>query len=41
MQGGVNPEACRDALLEVAKAKGIDIKIGIIKGDNIFAYQIR
>ena len=34
--GGVNPEACRDALLEVAKAKGIDIKIGIIIGDNIY-----
>mgnify|MGYP006134490641 CR=1 FL=1 len=34
--GGVNPEACRDALLEVAKKKGIDIKIGIIKGDNIY-----
>ena len=34
--GGVNPEACRDALLEIAKAKGIDIKIGIIKGDNIY-----
>ncbi|MBC8310973.1 MAG: DUF1446 domain-containing protein [Candidatus Marinimicrobia bacterium] len=34
--GGVNPEACRDALLEIANAKGIDIKIGIIKGDNIY-----
>ena len=34
--GGVNPEACRDALLEIAKAKGIDIKIGIIKGDDIY-----
>ncbi|MBT5955140.1 MAG: DUF1446 domain-containing protein, partial [Candidatus Marinimicrobia bacterium] len=34
--GGVNPEACRDALLKIAKAKGINIKIGIIKGDNIY-----
>jgi hypothetical protein len=34
--GGVNPEACRVALLEIAKAKDINIKIGIIKGDDIF-----
>ena len=34
--GGVNPESCRDALLEIAKSKGIDIKIGIINGDNIY-----
>ncbi len=34
--GGVNPEACREKLLEIAKEKNIDIKIGIIKGDDIF-----
>jgi len=34
--GGVNPVACRDALLKIAKAKGIKIKIGIINGDNIY-----
>ncbi len=34
--GGVNPEACREKLLEIAKAKNIDIKIGIIKGDDIY-----
>ena len=28
--GGVNPEVCRDKLLKIAQAKGIDIKIGII-----------
>ena len=34
--GGVNPESCRDELLKIAKSKGIDIKIGIINGDNIY-----
>ena len=33
--GGVNPEECRKQLLAVAKKKNIDIKISIIKGDDI------
>lgn len=34
--GGVNPVACRDAIFEVARKKGItDLKIGIVYGDNI------
>lgn len=33
--GGVNPEACRDAIFAVAKKRGIPIKIGIVLGDNI------
>lgn len=34
--GGVNPEACQEALVNVAKKHGISgIKIGIVTGDNI------
>lgn len=33
--GGVNPEGCRDAIFEVAKRRGISIKIGVVLGDNI------
>ncbi|HJZ69133.1 MAG TPA: acyclic terpene utilization AtuA family protein [Blastocatellia bacterium] len=35
--GGVNPEACRDAVVEVTRRKGFGgkIKIGIITGDDI------
>ena len=33
--GGVNPEVCRDKLLEVAKDLNLKIKIAIIKGDDI------
>jgi len=33
--GGVNPEVCREKLLELAKELDLDIKISIIKGDDI------
>lgn len=33
--GGVNPEGCRDAIFEVARRRGIPIKIGVVLGDNI------
>ncbi|MGE3802840.1 MAG: acyclic terpene utilization AtuA family protein [Candidatus Kapaibacterium sp.] len=33
--GGVNLEACRDAILEVARKHGIPLKLGIVTGDNI------
>jgi len=34
--GGVNPEACRDAILEVARKHGVSgLKIGIVRGDDI------
>lgn len=35
--GGVNPEACRDAVIEVARRRGFGgkIKIGIVAGDDI------
>jgi hypothetical protein len=33
--GGVNPEACRDAIFAAAKKRGIKIKVGVVLGDNI------
>jgi len=33
--GGVNPLACRDALLEAAHAADIDLKIAVVLGDDI------
>ncbi len=33
--GGVNLEACRDAILEVARKHGLNVKVGIVTGDNI------
>src|SRR5215207_6619768 len=35
--GGVNPEACRDAVVEVARRAGFEgrVKIGIVAGDDI------
>ncbi|MEI8134126.1 MAG: acyclic terpene utilization AtuA family protein [bacterium] len=33
--GGVNPEACRDAIFAVARKRGIPIKVGVVLGDNI------
>jgi hypothetical protein len=34
--GGVNPEACRDAVLEVARARGFaGLKVAVITGDDI------
>ncbi|MGE3171707.1 MAG: acyclic terpene utilization AtuA family protein [Planctomycetota bacterium] len=36
--GGVNPGACLDAVLELARMKGIKgLKVGIIEGDDILA----
>ncbi|MBI2429699.1 MAG: DUF1446 domain-containing protein [Ignavibacteriales bacterium] len=36
--GGVNPLACRDAIFEVAKKKGIkNLKIGVVYGDDILS----
>src|SRR5215472_5231210 len=35
--GGVNPQACRDAVVDVAKLQGLagKVKIGIVAGDDI------
>ncbi|HLX44507.1 MAG TPA: acyclic terpene utilization AtuA family protein [Bryobacteraceae bacterium] len=35
--GGVNPAACRDAVLEIAKRQGIEIKVATVAGDDIMA----
>ena len=35
--GGVNPEACAQALFELAKSKNISLKIAIVDGDNIIS----
>ncbi len=34
--GGVNPEACRRELLNIAKNNNLDLKVAIVKGDDIY-----
>jgi hypothetical protein len=33
--GGVNPAACRDAVLEIARKQGINIKVATVAGDDL------
>jgi len=33
--GGVNPVACKDAVLEIAKRQGINVNVAIVAGDDI------
>jgi acyclic terpene utilization AtuA family protein len=35
--GGVNPIACRDAVLEMAKKQDIDVRVATVTGDDIMA----
>ena len=33
--GGVNPLACKDAVLEVIRKHGLDLKVAVVEGDDI------
>ncbi len=33
--GGLNPEGCRDALLQVAHAQGIALRVAVVTGDDL------
>jgi hypothetical protein len=35
--GGVNPIACKDAVIEIARRQGIAIKVAIVAGDDIMS----
>lgn len=33
--GGLHPQSCRDALLEVARAQGLQVRIAVVMGDDL------
>jgi hypothetical protein len=35
--GGVNPQACAAAVRELIKARGLDLKVGVVLGDDLIA----
>jgi len=37
--GGVNPSACRDAVLKIANQQGIKVKVAVIEGDDLMPRQ--
>jgi hypothetical protein len=38
--GGINPRACRDAVLKIANHQGLNIKIAIVEGDDLMPRQV-
>ncbi len=38
--GGLNPSACRDALLAIARAQSIDAKIAVVRGDDVMKLSV-
>lgn len=37
--GGINPVACRDALLKILEEEGVDLKIAVVEGDDLSGAQ--
>lgn len=37
--GGINPESCAAALRQAAKKAGVDIKVGVVTGDDLMAQK--
>ena len=33
--GGVNPEGCAEAIRELLRSKGLDLKVGVVSGDDL------
>ncbi|QDV08890.1 hypothetical protein Poly30_44450 [Planctomycetes bacterium Poly30] len=36
--GGVNPMACKDAVLEVVRKHGLNVKVAVVEGDDILGH---
>ena len=38
--GGINPSGCADAIREVCAKAGVDLKVAVVKGDDLMP-QVR